>query len=206
MCYDVCAALEALKDRFMRHVQPVARPKGERTVQLSVIRKDSAPSGQEELCADALTVTLTEEEEKPAAKPGNHRMFWITIRRLSKFQVYTKFDILSFIFLYWKKVHRKKLITEKIFCLAFAMSNVCFCLFAFVLVRDLLKRQYLTLCVCVLGERLVLLKSRLQAAMAVRRREEREKRAALYRLDNEDCAEEEEEEEDMTESEEEEVN
>lgn len=51
---------------------------------------------------------------------------------------------------------------------------------------------------------MVLLKSRLQQAMAIRRKEERERRAALYRLDNEDC-EGEEEEEEMTESEEEEV-
>ncbi|KAL2080367.1 hypothetical protein ACEWY4_024160 [Coilia grayii] len=107
---QVNPALEALKDRFMRHVQPVLRPKGERSLQLSVIRKDSAPSGQEELRADALTVTLTEEEEQPVTKPG---------------------------------------------------------------------------------ERLLLLKSRLQKAMAVRRQEERQKRAALYRLDNEDCGEEE---------------
>lgn len=39
--------------------------------------------------------------------------------------------------------------------------------------------------------------------MAIRRQEERERRAALHRLDNEDC--EEEEEAEMTESEEEEV-
>lgn len=42
--------------------------------------------------------------------------------------------------------------------------------------------------------------------MAQRRQEERERKAELYRLDNEECGEEEEEEEDMTdESEEEEV-
>ncbi|MGH0167142.1 UNVERIFIED_CONTAM: hypothetical protein FKN15_078023 [Acipenser sinensis] len=49
------------------------------------------------------------------------------------------------------------------------------------------------------GEKLVLLKSKLQQAMAQRRQEERQKRAALYRLDNEDClGGEEEEEEEMT--------
>lgn len=53
-----------------------------------------------------------------------------------------------------------------------------------------------------LGEKLVVLKSRLQQAMAIRRKEERERRAALHRLDNEDC---EEEEAEMTESEDEEV-
>lgn len=58
--------------------------------------------------------------------------------------------------------------------------------------------------VCIfVGEKLVLLKSRLQQAMAIRRKEERERRAALHRLDNEDC--EEEEEAEMTESEDEEV-
>lgn len=52
-----------------------------------------------------------------------------------------------------------------------------------------------SLSVCIAGEKLVLLKSKLQQAMAQRRQEERQKRAALYRLDNEDCLEEEEEEE-----------
>lgn len=41
--------------------------------------------------------------------------------------------------------------------------------------------------------------------MAVKRQEDRERKAALYRLDNEDCGEEEEEEEEMTDSEGEEV-
>ncbi len=63
---------------------------------------------------------------------------------------------------------------------------------------------FLLLIVCIfVGENLVLLKSRLQQAMAIRRKEERERRAALHRLDNEDC--EEEEEAEMTESEDEEV-
>ncbi|XP_051948286.1 claspin-like [Xyrauchen texanus] len=115
-------ALRALQERFMKHMLPVARAKGERTLQLSVVRKDSATSGQIELHAESITYTINEGEEKPAnAKPG---------------------------------------------------------------------------------EKLVLLKSRLQQAMAIRRKEERERRAALYRLDNEDC--EEEEEAEMTESEDEE--
>ncbi|XP_061111131.1 claspin isoform X2 [Conger conger] len=111
-------ALEALKERFLRHVQPPPRPRGERTVQLNVIRKESAPSGQEELLTDAVTVTLTDGDEEP--------------------------------------VHSRP------------------------------------------GEKLTLLKSRLQQAMALRRQVERERRVALHRLDNEDCEEEEEEEEDMT--------
>ncbi|KAM3858140.1 claspin [Diretmus argenteus] len=107
----------ALKERFIRHVQPLARPQGERTMQLSIIRKDSAPSGQEELRTESVTVTVNEGAEEPVAtKPG---------------------------------------------------------------------------------EKLLTLKQRLQQAMALRRQEERTRKAALHRLDNEEC-EEEEEEEDMT--------
>ncbi|XP_052439173.1 claspin isoform X1 [Carassius gibelio] len=115
-------ALKALQERFMKHIQPAPRPKRERTLQLNVVRKDTAPSGQEELRSESITVTVNEGEDEPAnVKPG---------------------------------------------------------------------------------EKLVLLKSRLQQAMAIRRKEERERRAALHRLDNEDC--EEEEEAEMTESEDEE--
>ncbi|XP_062301928.1 claspin isoform X1 [Osmerus eperlanus] len=110
--------VEALKERYFRHVHPVARPKGERTVQVGLIRKDSTPAGQEELRSDSVSVTIKEEEEE-AGK----------------------------------------------------------------------------------GEKLVSLQSRLWKAMAVRRQEERARKAALRRLDNEDCGEEEEEEEEMTESE-----
>lgn len=113
-------ALKALQERFLKHVQPVVRPKRERTLLLDVVRKDNAPSGQEELHTESITITVNEEEEPAKAKPG---------------------------------------------------------------------------------EKLVLLKSRLQQAMAIRRKEERERRAALHRLDNEDC---EEEEAEMTESEDEE--
>ncbi|KAK7138543.1 hypothetical protein R3I93_015853 [Phoxinus phoxinus] len=117
-------ALKALQERFMKHVQPAPRPKRERTLQLNVVRKESAPSGQEELLSESITITVNEGEDEPAkVKPG---------------------------------------------------------------------------------EKLVLLKSRLQQAMAIRRRGERERRAALHRLDNEDCGDEEEEEEEMTESEDEE--
>uniref|UniRef100_A0A672PS68 Claspin n=2 Tax=Sinocyclocheilus grahami TaxID=75366 RepID=A0A672PS68_SINGR len=115
-------ALKALQERFMKHIQPAPRPRRERTLQLNVVRKDSAPSGQEELRSESITITVNEGEDEPAnVKPG---------------------------------------------------------------------------------EKLVLLKSRLQQAMAIRRKEERERRAALHRLDNEDC--EEEEEAEITESEDEE--
>ncbi|CAB1351210.1 unnamed protein product [Coregonus sp. 'balchen'] len=113
---QVNPGVEALKERYLRHVQPVARPRGERTVQLSVIRKDSG----EELHQDFVTTTIKEGEEEAAHTAP--------------------------------------------------------------------------------GEKLTNLKSRLQQAMAVKRREDRERKAALYRLDNEDCGEEEEEEE-MTDSE-----
>uniref|UniRef100_A0A8C7L4K2 Proteasome subunit beta type-2 n=2 Tax=Oncorhynchus TaxID=8016 RepID=A0A8C7L4K2_ONCKI len=112
---QVNPGVEALKERFLRHVQPVARPRGERTVQLSVIRKDSS----EELHQDTVTTTIREGEEEAAHTAP--------------------------------------------------------------------------------GEKLTNLKSRLQQAMAVKRREDRERKAALHRLDNEDCGEEEEEE--MTDSE-----
>ncbi|XP_048850215.1 claspin isoform X2 [Brienomyrus brachyistius] len=116
---QVNPALEALKERFLRHVQPAPCAQGERSMQLSIVRKDSsAPSGQQELLEESVTVTIGKTEK----------------------------DV----------VHAKP------------------------------------------GEKLVFLKSRLQQAMAQRRQEERERRAALHRLDNEDCEEEEEEEEEMT--------
>uniref|UniRef100_A0A4W5MEB5 Claspin n=1 Tax=Hucho hucho TaxID=62062 RepID=A0A4W5MEB5_9TELE len=113
---QVNPGVEALKERYLRHVQPVARPRGERTVQLSVIRKD----GGEELHQDFVTTTIKEGEEEAAHTAP--------------------------------------------------------------------------------GEKLTNLKTRLQQAMAVKRQEDRERKAALHRLDNEDCGEEEEEEE-MTDSE-----
>ncbi|XP_008421254.1 claspin [Poecilia reticulata] len=61
----------ALKERYLRHVQAPVRPPVERTVQLTVIRKDSAPSGQEELRSESVSVTVKEGAEEPAAtKPG----------------------------------------------------------------------------------------------------------------------------------------
>ncbi|XP_014909917.1 claspin isoform X1 [Poecilia latipinna] len=61
----------ALKERYLRHVQAPVRPPVERTVQLTVIRKDSAPSGQEELRSESVTVTVKEgAEELAATKPG----------------------------------------------------------------------------------------------------------------------------------------
>ena len=63
--------MEALKERYLRHLQPVKRPQRERTMQLSIIRKDSTPSGQEELHAESVTVTVKEGSDEPAAtKPG----------------------------------------------------------------------------------------------------------------------------------------
>ncbi|KAM7373445.1 hypothetical protein PAMP_008295 [Pampus punctatissimus] len=63
--------LEALKKRYLRHVQPPTHPQGERTMQLSIIRKDSTPSGQEELHTETLAVTVKEGPEEPVVtKPG----------------------------------------------------------------------------------------------------------------------------------------
>ncbi|XP_037651508.1 claspin isoform X2 [Sebastes umbrosus] len=118
--------VEALKVRYLRHVKPPARPQGERTMQLNIVRKDTAPSGQEELHSESVTVTVKEGAEEPVAtKPG---------------------------------------------------------------------------------EKLLTLKQRLQLAMAQRRQEERERKAELHRLDNEECGDEEEEEEEMTDESEEEEN
>uniref|UniRef100_H3CLG1 Claspin n=1 Tax=Tetraodon nigroviridis TaxID=99883 RepID=H3CLG1_TETNG len=47
--------LEALRARYLRHIQAPAPSRGEHTVQLS-IRKDSTPSGQEELRTESFTV------------------------------------------------------------------------------------------------------------------------------------------------------
>lgn len=63
--------LEALKARYIRHVKAPAPARGEHTVQLSIIRKDSAPSGQEELRVESFTVTVKDGAEEPVAtKPG----------------------------------------------------------------------------------------------------------------------------------------
>ncbi|XP_035039503.2 claspin [Hippoglossus stenolepis] len=61
----------ALKERYLRHVQPPVRPQGERTMQLNIIRKDSTPSGQEELHTESLAVTVKEGADEPVpTKPG----------------------------------------------------------------------------------------------------------------------------------------
>ena len=76
--------MEALKERYLRHVQPVARHRGERTVQLSVIRKDSS----EVLHQDFVTTTIKEGEEEAAhTAPGMGMVPFITpshTHRLSK--------------------------------------------------------------------------------------------------------------------------
>uniref|UniRef100_A0A3Q4HKP9 Claspin n=1 Tax=Neolamprologus brichardi TaxID=32507 RepID=A0A3Q4HKP9_NEOBR len=63
--------VEALKERYLRHIIAPTRPQGERTLQLDIIRKDSTPSGQEELHTESLTVTVKEGAEEPVTtKPG----------------------------------------------------------------------------------------------------------------------------------------
>nr|XP_042709942.1 claspin isoform X2 [Chrysemys picta bellii] len=121
--------LEALKARFLKHTLHTAKLKTERTVNLSIIRKETTAEGKEELKVAMVPVTLAAEnlDDTVPAKPG---------------------------------------------------------------------------------EKLQVLKAKLQEAMKLRRIEERQKRQALLKLDNEDMfEEEEEEEEEMTdESEEEECN
>uniref|UniRef100_A0A670IRW5 Claspin n=1 Tax=Podarcis muralis TaxID=64176 RepID=A0A670IRW5_PODMU len=117
--------LDALKERFVKHALYTTKPKAERTVGLSIIRKETTHEGKEELKADVVAVTLAAEAVEGAthAKPG---------------------------------------------------------------------------------EKLQMLKAQLQEVMKLRRMEERQKRQALHKLDNEDMVEEEEEEEEMTDESEEE--
>uniref|UniRef100_A0A8D0G3D3 Claspin n=1 Tax=Sphenodon punctatus TaxID=8508 RepID=A0A8D0G3D3_SPHPU len=117
--------LEALKERFLKHALHVAKPKTERTVNLNIIRKETANDGKEELKSDVVPATLAAEnlDETAHTKPG---------------------------------------------------------------------------------EKLQVLKAKLQEAMKLRRIEERQKRQALFKLDNEDMLEEEEEEEEVTDESEEE--
>ncbi|XP_039596261.1 claspin isoform X3 [Polypterus senegalus] len=114
--------LEALKERFLRHVQPTVKARADSTIQLSVVRKEVGPDGKEELKADTVSVNLTGESGLMTG-------------------------------------HSKP------------------------------------------GEKLVLLKSQLQQAMAQRRKEERRKRMEFDKMNNEECLEDEEEEEMTEESE-----
>ncbi|NXO87739.1 CLSPN protein, partial [Sitta europaea] len=117
--------LEALKARFLKHTLQTWKPKGERTVNMNIIRKESTSDGKEELRTDVVPAVLAAESLE-------------------------------------ETVHKKP------------------------------------------GEKLQVLKAKLQEAMKLRRTEERQKRQALFRLDNEEMLEEEEEEEMTDESEEEE--
>ncbi|NWV47543.1 CLSPN protein, partial [Daphoenositta chrysoptera] len=119
--------LEALKARFLKHTLQTSKSKGERAINMSIIRKETTSDGKEELRADVVPAVLAAEslEETVPTKPG---------------------------------------------------------------------------------EKLQALKAKLQEAMKLRRTEERQKRQALLRLDNEEMLqeEEEEEEEEMTDESEEE--
>ncbi|NXL93334.1 CLSPN protein, partial [Alectura lathami] len=117
--------LEALKARFLKHTLQTSKSKVERTINMSIIRKETTPEGKEELKADVVPAVLAAEGLDEA-------------------------------------VHTKP------------------------------------------GEKLQVLKAKLQEAMKLRRTEERQKRQALFKLDNEDLLEEEEEEEEMTDESEEE--
>uniref|UniRef100_A0A8C9UQF1 Claspin n=1 Tax=Spermophilus dauricus TaxID=99837 RepID=A0A8C9UQF1_SPEDA len=108
--------LEALKQRFWKHVNPTTKPRAGQTVKVNIIVKDLSTDGREELKADVVPVTLAAEKLDGAS-------------------------------------HTKP------------------------------------------GEKLQVLKAKLQEAMKLRRFEERQKRQALFKLDNEDGFEEEEEEE-----------
>ncbi|XP_009995695.1 PREDICTED: LOW QUALITY PROTEIN: claspin [Chaetura pelagica] len=119
--------LEALKARFLKHTLGVSKSKGERTINMNIVRKETTSEGKDlELQADVVPAVLAAEslDETAHTKPG---------------------------------------------------------------------------------EKLQALKAKLQEAMKLRRTEERQKRQALFKLDNEDMLEEEEEEEEeMTDESEEE--
>uniref|UniRef100_A0A663MW71 Claspin n=1 Tax=Athene cunicularia TaxID=194338 RepID=A0A663MW71_ATHCN len=117
--------LEALKARFLKHTLGTSKSKVERTINMSIIRKETTAEGKEELRADVVPAVLAAEslDETAHTKPG---------------------------------------------------------------------------------EKLQVLKAKLQEAMKLRRTEERQKRQALFKLDNEEMLEEEEEEEEMTDESEEE--
>ncbi|XP_051494185.1 claspin isoform X2 [Apus apus] len=108
--------LEALKARFLKHTLGASKSKGERTINMNIVRKETTSEGKEELKADVVPAVLAAEslDETAHTKPG---------------------------------------------------------------------------------EKLQALKAKLQEAMKLRRTEERQKRQALFKLDNEDVLEEEEEEE-----------
>ncbi|XP_074018031.1 claspin isoform X2 [Numenius arquata] len=120
--------IEALKARFLKHTLKTSKSKAERTINMTIIRKETTSEGKEELKAAVVPAVLAAESLDRA-------------------------------------IHTKP------------------------------------------GEKLQALKAKLQEAMKLRRTEERQKRQALFKLDNEEMLEEEEEEEeeeDMTDESEEE--
>ncbi|CAL1583720.1 unnamed protein product [Knipowitschia caucasica] len=63
--------VELLKARYLRHVIAPVQPQKERPLQVNIVRKEIGTSGKEELLSETMTVTMKEEEEKPAlTKPG----------------------------------------------------------------------------------------------------------------------------------------
>ncbi|XP_037120370.1 claspin isoform X2 [Syngnathus acus] len=61
--------VEALKKRYLRHIHAPVRPQGEHTLRLNIVRKDTTPSGKEELLSESVTVKEGQEEPAPT-KPG----------------------------------------------------------------------------------------------------------------------------------------
>lgn len=54
--------LEALKQRFWKHANPVAKPRASQIVNVNIIVKDLSTEGKEELKADVVPVTLASEK------------------------------------------------------------------------------------------------------------------------------------------------
>ncbi|KAF2974168.1 hypothetical protein EK904_013429 [Melospiza melodia maxima] len=64
--------LEALKARFLKHTLQTSRSKGERAINMNIIRKETTSDGKEELRADVVPAVLAAEslEEAVHKKPG----------------------------------------------------------------------------------------------------------------------------------------
>lgn len=64
--------LEALKQRFWKHANPAAKPRGDQKVHVNIIVKDVGADGKEELKADVVPVTLAAEKLDGVShtKPG----------------------------------------------------------------------------------------------------------------------------------------
>lgn len=65
------AGVEALKQRYLRHVKAPVLPQKECLMQVNIVRKDTSASGKEELHSESVTVTIKADTKEPVVtKPG----------------------------------------------------------------------------------------------------------------------------------------